>query len=159
MKAMTRSKRAGFSLTEVVLALGVIAIAIVAILGIVPLGLSTGRGAQDETRAAQIAQAIISSVASQTQTQFGNIQIPLDDGSATPLDLRTSSTTTIYAGNDGKLSETATGAVYAITITTDAAPVGFDSGYANQVTVSVAWPASALANQTKRNFVRIASKY
>jgi len=43
---------AGFSLVEVVLALGVVAFAIVAILGIVPTGLSSSHGAQDETRAA-----------------------------------------------------------------------------------------------------------
>ena len=54
----------------------------------------------------------------------------------------------------------ATNAIYAITITTDNAPVGFDTGFANKVTVVVAWPANATAaNQTKRSYTRIISKY
>lgn len=155
-----RLLRSGFSLVEVVLALGVIAIAIAAILGIVPVGLSTGHGAQDDTRAAQIAQAIISSVASQSQTQFSNIQVPLNDDSLTTLDLTTSAAEIIYADNNGKLSSADAGAVYQVTLKTDSTAAGFDPGFANQLTVTVAWPAAALpANQTKRNFVRIVSKY
>src|SRR5437870_544450 len=60
----------GFSLVEVVLAVGVIAFAIVAILGVVPVGLNTSHSAQDETRAAQIAQDILTSISSQAQTRF-----------------------------------------------------------------------------------------
>ncbi len=54
----------GFSLVEVVLALGVVAFALLAILGVFPVGLTTQHLAQDDTRAAQIAADIFSSVAS-----------------------------------------------------------------------------------------------
>jgi len=161
VKHQPGSNRArSFSLVEVVLALGVVAFAIVAILGMVPIGLSTGHGAQDETRAAQIAQAVLSSVVSQAQTQFSNIQLQLDDNSTTALDLTATGTKAIYADNDGRLIAAPTGAVYAVNIAMNAARVGFDTGYANEVTISVAWPASAIpANRTNRNFVRIVSKY
>jgi len=160
VRRKAQDTKSGFSLVEVVLALGVVAVAIIAILGIVPVGLTTSHSAQDETRAAQIAQAIISSVASQARTQFSNIQLHLDDNSIQTLDLTIVSTATVYADNDGKLSSAAGGTVYTVKITTDSAPTGFDTGYANEMTVSVAWPRSALSvNQTKRNFVRIISKY
>lgn len=161
MKRSARhDNRRGFSLVEVVLALGVVAFAIVAILGIVPTGLHTSHGAQDETRAAQIAQSVLSSLTSQAQTQFSNLQLRLNDNSTTSLNLTTSETKRIYADNDGKLAAASDGAVYAVDITTDNAPAGFDPDYANQVVVSVAWPASAPATaQTKRNFIRIMSRY
>jgi uncharacterized protein (TIGR02598 family) len=156
-----KNRQFGFSLVEVVLALGVISFAIVAILGLIPTGLQTSHSSQDETRATQIAQTIFSSMASQSQTQFTGITLQLNDSSnISPLDLTSSGTASVYADNDGKLSANSAGAIYAITITTNGSPSGFDSGYANQVTLSVAWPASATAaNRTKRDFVRIISKY
>ena len=66
----------------------------------------------------------------------------------------------MYAGNDGQLLSNAVGAIYLVSIITNNNPTGFDSGYANQVTITVAWPAAAqTADQTKRDFVRIISKY
>jgi uncharacterized protein (TIGR02598 family) len=141
-----------FSLVEVVLALGVISFAIVAILGVFPVGLATGHSAQDETRAPQIAQTILASFASQAPTISGT--------SSVTFDLTASNTQNLYAGNDGQLLPNAGGATYAVSIITNSTPTDFDSGYANQVTIIVGWPATALvANQTKRDFVRIISKY
>lgn len=143
------------------LALGVVSFAIVAILGVLPVGLQTGHSAQDESRAAQVAQAALSGIAGQAQTQFTNINLLLNDTSTLPpLDLSQPQTRTLYADNDGKLTQSASGAVYLITLTTNPSPTGFDPGYANQVTATIAWPASAApSNQTKRDFVRIISKY
>jgi len=59
------AKRLGFTLVEVVIALGVIAVAVLAILAVFPAALQTGHSAQDETRAAQIAQTIFPSLAGQ----------------------------------------------------------------------------------------------
>lgn len=152
-----------FSLVEVVLALGVISFAIVAILGVFPIGLTTGHSAQDETRAPQIAQMILSSIASQASTQFNNVQIPLPGNQTVSVDLTSSASPTtpsLYADNNGQLANAASNATYAVTIITDNAPAGFDTGYANKVTVVVAWPANAApANQTKRDYTRIISKY
>lgn len=155
-------RRSAFSLVEVVLALGVVSFAIVAILGILPAGLQTGHSAQDETRAAQIAQAIIASIASQAPSQFDNVQVQLNDSqnSTVPLHLSAAETKTLYADNDGRLIPTVTGAAYSVSVTTNNSPAGFDPGYANQVTVRVIWPANApVANQTSRAFVRIIAKY
>jgi Tfp pilus assembly protein PilV len=162
----SRPRRA-FSLVEVVLALGVIAIVITTILGLLPVALRTGHSAQDETRGAEIAQTIFGSLVAQAPSQFNTgIQLPLPGNTtlSPAIDLTGSSsptTPTLYAGNDGQLMQSQSAdAAYAITIFTRNSPPGFDSG-ANQVTVRLAWPANAptAANQTIRDFVRIISKY
>lgn len=53
------SRRAGFSLVEVVLAVGVVAFAFVAVLGLLPAGMTQFRQAVDTSVCAQIAQRII----------------------------------------------------------------------------------------------------
>jgi uncharacterized protein (TIGR02598 family) len=159
-----QGKRRGFSLAEVVIALGVITVGIVAVLGIFPTALQTGHSAQDETRAAHIAQSVFGSLVAQAPSQFSNLQLVLSDGSrASGINLTMSATPalTLYADNDGKLMQDATKAAYAILIYTNNAVPGFtDPASANAVTVRVAWPANALAaNQTFRDYVRIISKY
>ena len=162
------AKRLGFSLVEVVIALGVIAVAVLAILAVFPAALQTGHSAQDETRAAHIAQTIFPSLAGQALSQFNNVQLLLSDNttrSTPPVNLTLSSgaapALTLYAQNDGKLTQDQTTAVYAIYVYTNNAVPGFtDSASANLVTLRVAWPANALAaNQTYRDYVRIISKY
>ncbi len=61
------AKRAAFSLIEVVLAVGVIAFAFVAILGLLPAGMTQFRQAIDTSVCAQIAQRVINEV---QQTDF-----------------------------------------------------------------------------------------
>ncbi len=53
------SPRAGFSLVEVVLAVGVISFAFVAIMGLIPAGLTQFRQAMDTSVGAQVAQRVI----------------------------------------------------------------------------------------------------
>jgi hypothetical protein len=154
---------------EVVMALGVIAVGVVAILGVFPIALQTGHSAQDETRAPQIAQTIFSSLVAQASSQFNNLQLSIPGNLSLAIDLTASSsptTPTLYADNDGKLSQDATPAAYAILIFTcnpsncASPPAGFNDPTLNQVTVRVAWPANApAANQTYRDYVRIISKY
>jgi Tfp pilus assembly protein PilV len=165
--------RHAFSLAEVVLALGVIAIAITAILGVVPVALTTGHFAQDATRAPQIAQDIITSIASQAQSTLGASPTPSSaiisqpsPGFSYSVNLTSTSTPSpsatpnFYADNNGNLIQNATTAVYAIYIFTNYSPSGFPAGSANELTVRVAWPANAAtANQTYRDYVRIISKY
>jgi uncharacterized protein (TIGR02598 family) len=168
-----RTTESAFSLVEVVLALGVISVAIIAILGVLPVGLQSSHSAQDETRAAHIAQNIISAMASQAPTQFTNVTLPVSSP-APAIDLSSSTTTTaspaafLYADNDGRISQSPTGATYSISIMTDnfstTSPAPVDSGYANKITVRVvfpplATPSSTPTNRTVRDFVRIISKY
>jgi uncharacterized protein (TIGR02598 family) len=167
MKRATTSRRRArthsFSLLEVVIALGVIAVGIVGILAVFPTALQTGHSAQDETRAAHIAQSVFGSLVAQAPSQFNNVQIRLSDPlTLSPsIDLTTTSSYTLYAGNDGQLTNSAANATYAITIYTNNAVPGFtDPASANAVTVRVAWPATApAANQTFRDYVRIISNY
>jgi prepilin-type N-terminal cleavage/methylation domain len=154
----------GFSLVEVVIALGVITIGFVTVLGVFPTALQTGHSAQDETRAAHIAQSVFGSLVAQAPSQFSNLQLVLSDGSrASGINLTMSATPalTLYADNDGKLTNSATNTTYAIQIYTSISVPGFtDPASANAVTVRVAWPANApAANQTFRDYVRIVSKY
>lgn len=58
-KFIARRRQSGFSLVEVVLAVGVISFAFVAILGLLPAGLTQFRQAMDNSVASQIAQRII----------------------------------------------------------------------------------------------------
>jgi uncharacterized protein (TIGR02598 family) len=158
-----RARTRSFSLLEVVIALGVITVGIVGILAVFPTALQTGHSAQDETRAAHIAQSVFGSLVAQAPSQFNNVQIRLSDPlTLSPsIDLTTTSSYTLYAGNDGQLTNSAANATYAITIYTNNAVPGFtDPASANQVTVRVAWAANApAANQTFRDYVRIISKY
>jgi uncharacterized protein (TIGR02598 family) len=161
-----RARTRSFSLIEVVIALGVITVGIVGILAVFPTALQTGHSAQDETRAAHIAQSVFGSLVAQAPSQFSNIQIPLAGGATLSpgIDLTASSsptTPTLYADNDGSLIPTAATAAYAIFIYTNNSVPGFtDLNTANQVTVRVAWPSNAsAANQTFRDYVRIVSKY
>jgi len=155
-KARTHS----FSLLEVVIALGVIAVGIVGVLAVFPTALQTGRSAQDETRAAHIAQSVFGSLVAGATSQFNAVPLP-----PTPsIDLTASSSPTsptLYADNDGNLIPNSTNSAYAIFIYTNNAVPGFtDPASANLVTVRLAWPANApAANQTFRDYVRIISKY
>jgi len=164
MKRATASRRKArthsFSLLEVVIALGVIAVGIVGVLAVFPTALQTGHSAQDETRAAHIAQSVFGSLVAGATSQFNAVPLP-----PTPsIDLTTSSSPTsptLYADNDGNLIPNSTNSAYAIFIYTNNAVPGFtDPASANLVTVRLAWPANApAANQTFRDYVRIISKY
>lgn len=146
-----------FSLAEVVMALGIISFAMVAILGVFPVGLSTSHSSQDDTRAAQIAQDIFSSLASQAQTNSPGATIKQPPAFSYPVPLNSNNTYTLGATNDGALVATfGAGLPYKITLTTNASPTGFDAGYACEVSVRVAWQPFT---QNYRDFVRITTKY
>jgi Tfp pilus assembly protein PilV len=163
-------RRRGFSLAEVVIALGIVTVGIVGVLAVFPTALQTGHSAQDETRAAHIAQSVFGSLVAGAPSRFANVQLPLypsPSPAPTPLsiDFTTNSGTTpavtCYADNSGHLIANSTNAAYAIFIYTNNSVPGFtDPASANAVTVRVAWPANApAANQTFRDYVRIVSKY
>src|SRR5437588_6943352 len=83
-----RARTRSFSLIEVVIALGVITVGIVGILAVFPTALQTGHSAQDETRAAHIAQSVFGSLVAQASSQFSNVQIPLSAGVSPSINLR-----------------------------------------------------------------------
>lgn len=126
--------RAGFSLVEVTLALGIAAFCLIAIFGLMPVGVQTHRNATCQTTATNIIAAVtadlrampkVSTTSSQFGITFGTDQVLYFDGSggfSTSL------------GNDSR---------YRLSITWNpVAPVG--SKYAS---LKVTWPAAAtLAN-------------
>ena len=148
---------------EVVLALGVIGIAIIAMLGVIPVALSTGRDAQNETRAAQIAQDVITSITSQSQARYPNATISQPSSQFSyDVDLSSANTyDTLGADNNGNLVAFASPGdasqyPYQVNVRIDPNPAGFDTAYASKVTVRVAWQPFA---QNYRDFVRIVTKY
>jgi uncharacterized protein (TIGR02598 family) len=156
-----RARTRGFSLLEVVITLGVITVGIVGVLAVFPTALQTGKSAQDETRAAHIAQSVFGSLVAGAPSQFSAVPLP---PTSVTINLTASSSPTsptLYADNDGNLIPNSTSAAYAVFIYTNNSVAGFtDPGTANLVTVRVAWPANApAANQTFRDYVRIISKY
>src|SRR5256885_16220997 len=98
MKCATASRRRArthsFSLLEVVIALGVIAVGIVGVLAVFPTALQTGHSAQDETRAAHIAQSVFGSLVAGAPSRFCAVLLP---PTAVTNDLTTSSSPTSSA--------------------------------------------------------------
>jgi uncharacterized protein (TIGR02598 family) len=70
LKLLRRRGDAGFSLVEVVLAIGIVAFAFLPLLGLMPIGLSTSRQAIDTTIEAQIIQQMTSQA---QQTDFSSL--------------------------------------------------------------------------------------
>lgn len=155
-KNFRKRTRHGFSLVEVVLALGVISFAIVAILGVLPVALQTGHSAQDDTRAPQIAQDIFGSIASQAQSNYPNAVIAQAGTSFSySVNIGSDGQVTLGANNDGQLVDPYSPDLpYKIIITIDGDPAGFDAGYASEIIIRVE-PKS----QDFRDFVRIISRY
>ena len=64
-----RRPPAGFSLTEVVIALGIFAVSMVGVIALFPVASSAGRESSEETQAAILAQTIFSDLRSSTQAK------------------------------------------------------------------------------------------
>jgi uncharacterized protein (TIGR02598 family) len=163
IRPIVQPKWSGFSLVEVVLAIGVIAFAIVAILGMFPVGLQTSHSSQDETRAAQIAQDILTSIASQVLGNYPSVKIVQPSSSFSyNLNLGSSQTySTLAADNNGSLialtnASDAPKYPYNIVLQVSPDPPGFGVGYASIVTVHVAWQPFA---KNYRDYARVFSKY
>jgi uncharacterized protein (TIGR02598 family) len=72
----SRCNPAGFSLVELTLALGVAAFCLIAVFGLMPVGVQTNRNATSQTRATHIAAAVAADLrgtprANNTSPQFG----------------------------------------------------------------------------------------
>jgi uncharacterized protein (TIGR02598 family) len=160
-----RAKRngTGFSLIEVVLALGVVAFALVAILAVFPAAFSQNRKSISDTRSAQLARMIVSTIEAQTAT-FTAI-----DCFGTTLNLATATTGTtnqLYAGYPSPSQPEITTAknsnsIYSIELrynnTPEVAPsVTLPAGIINQVQIRIRGLA---ANSTEfREFIYLFRK-
>jgi uncharacterized protein (TIGR02598 family) len=129
---MTRSSSSkfGFSLAEVTLALGIAAFCLVAVFGLIPVGVQTNRNATSQTTATNILAAVVA------------------DLRATPNTINTSSQFAITFGTNKTLYFDGSGQFTTL--------IGADSRYQANVTwngssglryadVKVTWPAAATA--------------
>src|SRR5437773_7022024 len=89
------SRISAFSLVEVVLALGVISFALVAIIGLLPIGLASGRGTIQETRANHLAEEIFATFRSQP---FTSVAVASLNSSSGPIDLSVENTASSASG-------------------------------------------------------------
>ena len=139
MKIVARKIRpgSGFSLVEVVLALGVVSFALVAIIGLLPIGLASGRGSIQESRANHLADEIFATLRAQPYT---NVSLASLNGSG-PINLSTENTASgssgvmLHASYDGDF--VATNDYFTIELRFRNAPEGIVGGTASEVRVQV----------------------
>jgi uncharacterized protein (TIGR02598 family) len=133
--SMTRHQsgsRGAFSLVEITLSLGVIAICFLAVLGLLPIASSSNRAAAAEGAAASIAAAVVADICATpgiatTSPQFG---IPLGVSTILYFDAEGRSSTALNATSQ-----------YRVTITFPVNSAG--SNAASFAHVKITWPAAA----------------
>lgn len=139
-------KKQGFSLVEVVLALGLFTFALVAILGLLPAGLRSYQVSAQESRALalleQIAEDIRLADASGISPLY-NITVPLASATSS------SSFHNLYFDSSWKKTTDAESAMYRVSFWFEppAAQPGGDVYGAQRVTLRAAWPAASPAGK------------
>ncbi len=125
-----RRKASAFSLVEVVLALGVIGFSLLAIIGLLPIGLQSGRASIQETRANHLAEQVFSTLRSQP---FSNVSLISLNSTAPPIDLSAPNTpaTQLHATYEGNF--VANTDYFTIDLTFRNNPEGLTPGTANEV--------------------------
>ena len=104
-----------FSLVEVVVALGIVSFAIVAVMGMLPIALKTSRESMTETDAALIARRIFSEISCGTNSQRA---VSMDtNNSVKTIDLAGDSTNTVIAFRENGEALYATNSINAVNST------------------------------------------
>jgi uncharacterized protein (TIGR02598 family) len=142
MKFRERAQHA-FSMIEIVVALGVISFAIIAILGIFPIALSSNRSGMNEARAAQLVRAITGTIDSQCAT-FTSVDCFGQSLNLASL-AKTDGPKTLYASysspSQPAISTSATGSIYSIELRFDNNPpvttAGLGSGKVNLIQIRI----------------------
>lgn len=147
---MKRSKfhASGFSLIEVTFAMGVVVFCLVAIMGLLTVGLTSNQAAISQSAANTIFSAVISDLRATpvttttptseqpaTSPQFG-ISIPANT-------VTTATATTLYFTSDGQGSPTP-GAQYVYLLTITFLPNGTSPRTATFADLTITWPAAAV---------------
>jgi uncharacterized protein (TIGR02598 family) len=152
------STAAGFSLVEVTLALGIAAFCLLAVFGLMPIGVQTNRNATSQTAATNIMAAVIADLRatptfSTTSTQFG-INIPTDPTTGVDSSCQrcascwNSQTQTLYLDTAGQVTTFANGR-YRVTFTHVKNSAATPTAGAIFVDLNVTWPAPADPCATK----------
>jgi uncharacterized protein (TIGR02598 family) len=123
----------GFSLVEVTLALGITAFCLIALIGIIPVGVKTNRDATSQTAATNIMAAVISDLRATNPTKASSAQFGIN--------YTTPPTQTRYFDGSGTPSVSLNAnSRYRLDITWNPAPTGSRYAY-----LKVWWPAAATA--------------
>ena len=131
----TRSKCA-FSLVEVTLALGIAAFCLIAIFGLMPVGVQTNRNATSQTAATNIIAAVVSDMRATPKTSTTSSQFSITFGTNPPPMYFDGSG--LFAGSIAPASPTPFQPRYQLNITWSGSA---GLGYAD---LKVTWPAAAM---------------
>ncbi|MEO6053384.1 MAG: hypothetical protein ABIP97_05170, partial [Chthoniobacterales bacterium] len=141
-------KEKGFSLTEVVMALGIITFSALAVMGLLPMAVQSSRQSYDQTRATQLLNSFVSGFHS-LQTVSGGYTLP-------PPFTNASYVMALSANTNRVLTATAPFPIYltqdmGITNQANARFVmtafitpPWTNGYGGSVYATIAWPATAV---------------
>ena len=139
-----RSTAAAFSLVEVTLALGVAAFCLIAVFGLVPIGVQTNRNATSQTAATNIMAAVIADLRATSKTAATSTEFALGFSGCTPP-----SSVQLYFNSEAQLvgrcdccSDTAgsqgTNPRYRVSVTYPTSSAGLP-----YLDLKVTWPAAA----------------
>jgi len=133
---MTRHNcfRAGFSLVEVTLALGIAGFCLIALLGLLPRGIQTNQNAVSQTGAASILSSVIADLQA----------IPLSNSTSRQYEITLGTAKVLYVNEQGRVASVLdpnTAPRYRISITFPASPTGTFAPII--VCLKITWPASA----------------
>lgn len=161
----------GFSLVEIVLALGIISFALVGIMGLFPVALDTAQDSKAETFIAFIGQSVMADISATRQTTTaGTPPVTSTDAmiqtaaSTVSVDLL-SATSTVYLAFDSEgrcqkaLSESeynasVPDAAYTVQLVSEHSPAGFAN--LTRIQLNIGFPAAAPAQfRQTRTFLRL----
>lgn len=158
---LSRSRKtSGFSLVEIVIAIGIVSFALVAILGMFPIAMRNAQESQRETRATFIAQQLFASIQAGPYT---NVRIPYGTNSlnTVSLNLQQKKTVDLASDNSGVILGPASaydqGGTNEFLVRIQVDP---NTGFPNlsRVEVEVSAPGNApLKNRSRYNFVTLIS--
>jgi uncharacterized protein (TIGR02598 family) len=138
MSADRRAER-GFSLVEITLALGVAAVALLAVFALLPVGLETSRNAAEQTGATSVLAAIASDLRATPRTAASSALFDI----AIPSSGTTSATDVYFTEHGEPSGSLASNSRYHGTVTFSPNTAGPKTAlFAN---VAVTWPAAASA--------------
>ena len=130
---MKKRFTSAFSLVELTIAIGIAAFCLIAVFGLVPVGVQTNRNATSQTAATNVMAAVIADLRATPTSTITSSQFAISFG--------TSGTQTRYFDGSGTASTSLTAnSRYRLDITWSSAPTGLR--YAG---VKVWWPAAATA--------------
>jgi uncharacterized protein (TIGR02598 family) len=125
-------KNVSFSLVEVTLALGIAAFCLIAVFGLMPIGVQTNRNAASQTAATNIISAVVADLRATPKTSTTSSQFAIQFGQSKDL---------YFNGTGGFVPDTPdANSRYHLNITFPSSPTGLP--YAD---LKVTWPAAATA--------------